>query len=141
MNPDSRLLDLWTTNASHHDFSNESKSIFKSVYWETCHNWRHGDRDDSAATQARKAGGNRQRPVPFTLLILSVCLAAFIVALDRTIVATAIPRITDDSQSPADVGWYGSAYLLTSCAFQPIYGRVYAHFDVRNAYLLCVWFL
>jgi hypothetical protein len=29
-------------------------------------------------------------------------------ALDNTILATAIPRITDQFNSLADVGWYGS---------------------------------
>lgn len=79
-----------------------------------------------------------QRPlassISFFLLLIGLSLAAFVVSLDRTIVATAVPRITDAFHSPADVGWYGSAYLLTSCAFQPIYGRVFIHFDVRSAY-------
>jgi hypothetical protein len=72
------------------------------------------------------------------LLILGISLAGFLVALDRTIVATAIPRITDEFHSPADVGWYGSAYLLTSCAFQPTFGRVFAHFDVRWSFLVAL---
>ena len=74
-------------------------------------------------------------PFALALLTLGICLAAFIVALDRTIVATAIPQITDDFHTPGDVGWYGSAYLLTSCAFQPIYGRVFKHFDVRWSFI------
>ena len=74
-------------------------------------------------------------PLALGLLMLGICLAAFLVALDRTIVATAIPSITDEFKSPSDVGWYGSAYLLTSCAFQPTYGRVFAHFDVRWSFL------
>lgn len=74
-------------------------------------------------------------PVALALLTLGLCLAAFLVALDRTIVATAIPRITDEFNSPGDVGWYGSAYLLTSCAFQPTYGRVFSHFNVRWSFV------
>lgn len=79
-------------------------------------------------------------PLAFALLLIVVCLAAFIVALGRSIVATAIPHITDHFDSPGDVGWYGSAYLLTACAFQPLFGRVYIHFDIRNAYLLSLAF-
>jgi MFS family permease len=71
-------------------------------------------------------------------LMLGVCLSSFLVALDRTIVATAAPRITDQFHAPADVGWYGSAYLLTSCAFQPLYGRVYSHFDVKWSFLVAL---
>ena len=76
----------------------------------------------------------RLSSIALTLLMIGVCLAAFLVALDRTIVATAIPRITDDFNSPGDIGWYGSAYLLTSCAFQPTYGRVFVEFNVRWAF-------
>jgi MFS family permease len=47
---------------------------------------------------------------------------------DRTILGTAIPKITDDFHSIDDVGWYASAYLLTSCAFQLIYGRLYTFY-------------
>lgn len=76
--------------------------------------------------------------LPLFFLILGISLAAFVVALDRTIVATAIPQITDDFHSPGDVGWFGSAYLLTSCAFQPSYGRVFAHFDVRASFIVAL---
>lgn len=76
------------------------------------------------------------KPLALALLLLGISLAAFLVALDRTIIATAIPRITDEFDSPADVGWYGSAYLLTSCAFQPTYGRVFSQFDVRWSFVV-----
>ena len=75
-------------------------------------------------------------PLPLAILVTGISFSAFLVALDRTIVATAIPQITDDFHAPGDVGWYGSAYLLTSCAFQPIYGRVFSHFDVRLSFLV-----
>jgi hypothetical protein len=46
------------------------------------------------------------------VIIIAVCLAVFLVALDQTIVATAIPRITDQFQSVLDIGWYGSVSIL-----------------------------
>jgi hypothetical protein len=51
------------------------------------------------------------QPSPLALfsLMVGISLAAFLVALDRTIVANAIPRITDEFKSPDDAGWYGSA--------------------------------
>ncbi|RDL32633.1 uncharacterized protein BP5553_09089 [Venustampulla echinocandica] len=75
------------------------------------------------------------RPLVRSLLILGICCAAFLVALDRTIIAAAIPRITDDFKSPGDAGWYGSAYLLTSCACQPTFGRIFTNFDTRWSFL------
>lgn len=46
-----------------------------------------------------------------------------------------IPRITDDSNSLGDVGWYGSAYMLTGCAFQLIMGRVYTFYNLKKVFL------
>lgn len=39
---------------------------------------------------------------------LAICLSIFLVALDSTIIATAIPQITNQFSSLNDVGWYGS---------------------------------
>ncbi len=50
---------------------------------------------------------------------------------DRTILGTAIPKITDDFHSINDVGWYASSYLLTMCAFQLIYGRIYTFYSPK----------
>ena len=46
--------------------------------------------------------------IRLVLLVVAICLAAFLVALDSTIIATAIPRITDQFGSVEDIGWYGS---------------------------------
>jgi hypothetical protein len=43
------------------------------------------------------------------LVSLALCLSVFLMALDNTIIATAIPKITDQFHSLDDVGWYGSA--------------------------------
>lgn len=46
----------------------------------------------------------------FTLgiTLLALCIATFCVALDNTIISTAIPAITDEFHALQDVGWYGS---------------------------------
>lgn len=78
----------------------------------------------------------------FWLVMLSNFVAIFLVALDRTILATAIPRITDDFGSLGDIGWYGSAYMLTTAASQLIFGRVYKFHDIKwwvLTFLLAVW--
>lgn len=59
------------------------------------------------------------------VIILAIYLAAFLVALDQTIIGVAIPKITDQFKSIPDIAWYGSAYFLTSTALQPSYGRIY----------------
>ncbi len=47
----------------------------------------------------------------------------------------AIPRITDEFHSYADIGWYGSAYLVTASALQPTYGRIFTLFDIKWSFL------
>lgn len=46
--------------------------------------------------------------VKLYLITLALCLGVFLMALDNSIIATAIPRITDEFNSLDDVGWYGS---------------------------------
>ncbi|KAK1996964.1 major facilitator superfamily transporter [Colletotrichum falcatum] len=77
------------------------------------------------------------KPKTFTfwLVILSNFVAMFLVALDRTIIATAIPRITDEFHSLGDIGWYGSAYMLTTAASQLVFGRIYKFYDLRVSFL------
>lgn len=65
-------------------------------------------------------------------LVIALCLAVFLVALDQTIIATAIPKITDHFNSISDIGWYGSAYFLTSTSLQPTFGRIYTVFHVSS---------
>ncbi|CAN9164611.1 unnamed protein product [Alternaria alternata] len=76
----------------------------------------------------------------FKLAILSVglCLTTFVIALDNTIIATAIPKITTVFNSLEDVGWYGSSYLLTTTSLQPSFGKIYTYFDVKYTYLFAL---
>lgn len=68
-------------------------------------------------------------------IIGSLCLGIFLLALDMNIIAVAIPRITSDFHALNDVAWYGSAYLLTVTAFQPLFGNLYKYFDPKIVYM------
>ncbi|TDZ19644.1 Efflux pump aflT [Colletotrichum orbiculare MAFF 240422] len=76
--------------------------------------------------------------VKLFLIMISVFVSMFLVALDRLIIATAVPQITDDFRSVTDIGWYGSAYLLTTCAFQLLFGKLYAFFDIKSVFMVSV---
>ena len=39
------------------------------------------------------------------VILAALCLAVFLVALDNTIISTAIPKITDQFHSIRDIGW------------------------------------
>ncbi|KAJ8071804.1 hypothetical protein OCU04_002118 [Sclerotinia nivalis] len=71
-------------------------------------------------------------------LLVSIFVTMFLVALDRTIISTAIPQITDEFSSLPDVGWYGSAYLLTCSSFQLLFGKFYTFWAVKTVLLLSV---
>lgn len=101
-------------------------------------NWSEkDDGEDASEKGADSPLDNTAYPqaLPLALIILGVCLSVFIIALDRTIVTTAIPAITAAFNSTDDIGWYGSAYLLTASAFQPLYGRIYGSFSVKASFL------
>jgi hypothetical protein len=64
--------------------------------------------------------------LPFRRLVvvfigLACCMV--VTTLDSTIVATALPTISSYFQAGAISSWVPSATLLTSTAFQPLYGR------------------
>lgn len=73
-----------------------------------------------------------------SLIIIAICLSVFLVALDQTIIAPALGAITEEYQSVKDIGWYGSAYLLTSTALQPIYGKMYRVFNIKISFLTAI---
>ncbi|HVM41602.1 MAG TPA: MDR family MFS transporter [Acidimicrobiia bacterium] len=66
---------------------------------------------------------------PFThrqiLVIFSgLMLGMFLAALDQTIVATALPTIVGDLGGLDHLSWVVTAYLLTSTATTPLYGKL-----------------
>lgn len=70
--------------------------------------------------------------------ILALALGTLLVAIDNTIIAVAIPKISSVFNSLSQVGWYGSAYLLTVTAMQPTCGRLYKYFDMKYTFLCSV---
>ncbi|VUC37741.1 unnamed protein product [Clonostachys rosea] len=58
------------------------------------------------------------------LIIMSLCLALFLAALDATIVTTAIPTISAHFNSSLGYIWVGSGYLLGNAAFVPMWGKI-----------------
>ncbi|KAJ5703051.1 hypothetical protein N7488_010599 [Penicillium malachiteum] len=72
------------------------------------------------------------------LVIISLLCAMFLVALDRTIIATAVPTISDQFHAVKDISWYASAYLLTSSATQLLWGRIYTFYPTKIVFLVAV---
>ncbi|KAJ6452228.1 major facilitator superfamily domain-containing protein [Mycena sanguinolenta] len=68
-----------------------------------------------------------------TLLTVALCFSVFLVCLDSTIIATAIPKITDEFKSLDDVGWYG-----TMAATQLLFGKFYVFLPVKWVYVTAI---
>jgi MFS family permease len=95
----------------------------------------------------------------FWAILLSMYMAIFLVSLvrqvlssqglghhadaagllqDRTIVAVAIPAISNDFKSIQDIAWYGSAYMLTGACSMPICGRLYQIYSTKWTFLVSI---
>ncbi|KAL3452315.1 major facilitator superfamily domain-containing protein [Aspergillus insuetus] len=72
-------------------------------------------------------------------ILVGLNLSMFLVGLDNTILSSAIPKITDRFHALGDVGWYASAYLLTNCAFQLMWGKLYTFYIVKWVYLVALF--
>jgi len=70
--------------------------------------------------QAIPTMGRRQFWLIFSGLLLSMLLAS----LDQTIVSTALPTIAGDLGGFQDLAWVVTAYLLTSTASTPLWGKL-----------------
>ena len=68
-------------------------------------------------------------------ILAGIMLAMFLGALDQTIVATALPTIGQDLGDLDDLPWVVTAYLLSSTAVTPLYGKL-SDIHGRRAMLL-----
>jgi MFS family permease len=57
---------------------------------------------------------------------------------DKLIISTATPAITNAFHASNDIGWYGTAYLLTNCASLLVFGKIYSFLNVKYIFLAAV---
>ncbi|KAI9675450.1 MAG: hypothetical protein M1822_008928, partial [Bathelium mastoideum] len=101
----------------------------------------HASKGEQPGATARSDGA---APSPYIsgwrLAVVITCLffGAFLIALDTNIVNVAVPKISSEFHALDDVAWYGTAYLLTITAFQPIYGSLYKYFRTDVVYRLSI---
>jgi EmrB/QacA subfamily drug resistance transporter len=70
------------------------------------------------------------------VIMLALCMAVFLAALDVTIVTTALPTITEHFGSASGYTWIGSAFLLANAASIPSWGKVSDIFGRKPMLLL-----
>jgi EmrB/QacA subfamily drug resistance transporter len=72
------------------------------------------------------------------IIMLSVMASLFLVALDQTIIATALGKIVQDFNAFDSLSWIVTAYLLTTTITVPIAGKLSDIFGRRNVLLIGV---
>ncbi|OHX00771.1 major facilitator superfamily transporter [Colletotrichum incanum] len=101
--------------------------------------------DDGSATEEKAVDTPQPPPVSYPkgievlFIMLALVLSITLVSLDQTIVATAIPKITDQFNRLDDISWYASAYFMTLGAFQSLWGKVYKYFPLKFSFLVAIF--
>jgi MFS transporter, DHA2 family, glioxin efflux transporter len=72
-------------------------------------------------------------------IVLALVLSIFLVSLDLTIVATAIPKITGEFHGLDDVAWYSTAFFMTIGGFQSAWGKAYKYFPLKISFLISIF--
>ncbi|KAK5731634.1 hypothetical protein LTR17_011226 [Elasticomyces elasticus] len=93
------------------------------------------DSQDSAQTGDDTVYPGR---LAFWVIYTGLLLATFVIGFDSNCVATIIPVITDEFHSLNDVGWYGTAYLITSASTLVAYGKIYKYYPAKRVYLIAL---
>lgn len=71
-------------------------------------------------------------------IVIGVLLAMLLGALDQTIVATALPTIGRDLGDLQNISWIVTAYLLSSTAVTPLYGKISDIYGRRSTLLTAI---
>lgn len=71
-------------------------------------------------------------------IIIGVMLAMFLAALDQTIIATALPTMGRELGDLQNIAWVVTAYLLSSTAVTPLYGKLSDIHGRRTVMLIAI---
>jgi len=80
------------------------------------HGLGHQHHDDTPVQERSKG--------KIAVIMLALCMAVFLAALDVTIITTALPTISEHFHSTSGYTWIGSAFLLANSASIPSWGKV-----------------
>lgn len=65
------------------------------------------------------------------LNMIAILLTSFLRGLDTTIIAVAVPKLTDQFKTIADIGWYSAIYGLIMSSTCFFFGKLYTLFDLK----------
>lgn len=70
-------------------------------------------------------------------VVSSLFMASFLAALDATVVTTLLAVIASELKAVKNISWIATSYLLSSSAFQPIFGKLSDIFGRRFILIGC----
>jgi predicted MFS family arabinose efflux permease len=88
------------------------------------HDGTNAPTDTNAPPGAPQTEQPQRSKLKIGLIMFSLMVAVLLVALDITIVTTALPTISSEFNSASGYTWVGSAYLIAQSAATPIWGKV-----------------
>lgn len=73
-------------------------------------------------------------------ILAGMFCASFLSSVNMTLVPTMIPSISSDFHKSYQASWLGTSYLLATCTFTPLYGRLADILGRRRATQLAIFF-
>lgn len=74
----------------------------------------------------------------FILVFIAFSMSFALIALDQTILSTALATIASDFSAVSDLTWIASAYFLPQAGLMLLFGRLLAIFWPKAIYLICI---
>ena len=87
---------------------------------------------------AKEANVAPKKDWRFWLIFLAVCVTTLLVAIDLSIVSTALPTIANDLNSKDAFIWVANAYILAQTVVMPIFGQMANIFGRRSLTIFSV---
>ncbi|KAI0085904.1 vacuolar amino acid permease [Irpex rosettiformis] len=105
----------------------------------------HSDDADQVADVEAIKHNNRVGPLEISRstrygILAGIWTATFLSSLNTTLVATLLPGISSEFRKSHQASWLGTAYLLATCTFTPLYGRLCNVMGRRGANQTAVFF-
>jgi EmrB/QacA subfamily drug resistance transporter len=94
--------------------------------------------DEQVVTDAAAVPGAALTHKQIMIVLSGLMTAMLLAALDQTIVSTALKRIVEDFNGLDHYTWVVTAYLLTSTASTPLYGKISDLFGRRKVFQFAI---
>ncbi|KAF5318179.1 hypothetical protein D9619_012099 [Psilocybe cf. subviscida] len=86
---------------------------------------REGDSEnDAKAAKGRKLGPREISKSTRYGILAGLWTATFLSSLNQTLVPTMLPSISSEFNKSNQASWLGTSFLLATCTFTPLYGRL-----------------